>query len=213
MRSQDHDATNARTLDSSGNGRHATWTAGATAPTKLSGKHGYSFDGGDYMTIAAPPIATSPMTWAITVKQNRSYAVGSTTRDVWISSGIDAPYGSRLALCLFEDTIEMWLYGITNSFSGRVGTDWNTGVEMFVVLTHPGGTGTYKTYINGRLIVTSASCTPTINGTGTIWLGCYTDLTKVMLGNITRFASWPIALNQMQIYDLQTAWQMKASEV
>jgi hypothetical protein len=65
MRAQDHDPVNKRTLDVSGNGRHATHGDGATAttyPTKLA-TSGYSFDGGDYMDVASKPqIGTSDHT-------------------------------------------------------------------------------------------------------------------------------------------------------
>lgn len=45
----DLDATNTRYLDASGNKLHASYTAGATAPTKLQ-THGISFDGGDLLS-------------------------------------------------------------------------------------------------------------------------------------------------------------------
>jgi len=40
-----HDITNTQTLDLSATGNDATWTAGATAPTKLTANKGYTFDG------------------------------------------------------------------------------------------------------------------------------------------------------------------------
>lgn len=65
MRAQDHDPVNKRTLDVSGNIRHATHGDGATAstyPTKLANA-GYSFDGGDYMNVTSKPqIGTSDHT-------------------------------------------------------------------------------------------------------------------------------------------------------
>lgn len=55
MTMAEHDATNLRTLDVSGNGNHATFGDGSTSttyPTKLA-ERGYSFDGGDYLELAS----------------------------------------------------------------------------------------------------------------------------------------------------------------
>jgi len=45
MRMAQHDIANARSLDISGYGNHAAWTAGVTAPTKRTQHPGYYFDG------------------------------------------------------------------------------------------------------------------------------------------------------------------------
>jgi len=49
MRTEDHDAGNHQTLDSTGNGNHLTLGdgAGTGEPTKITSKDGYSFDGAD----------------------------------------------------------------------------------------------------------------------------------------------------------------------
>jgi len=54
MLMRDHDAVNARTLDRSGKGLHASFGAGAASPTKLA-RRGYEFTGGDYLEIAYDP--------------------------------------------------------------------------------------------------------------------------------------------------------------
>lgn len=56
----DHDPSNVRALDRSGNGNHATLGDGVTPttyPTKLATR-GYSFDGGDYMQSSALGLST-----------------------------------------------------------------------------------------------------------------------------------------------------------
>jgi len=52
MTAQSHDPTNGRALDLSPNALHASFGAGAAAPTKIAGQRGYTFDGGDHMTGA-----------------------------------------------------------------------------------------------------------------------------------------------------------------
>lgn len=63
-----HDAVNLKTLDASPNGQHFTWTAGATAPTKLS-TVGYSADGGDTFS-SATIIANSTYTVALVMRHS-----------------------------------------------------------------------------------------------------------------------------------------------
>ena len=57
MTMESHDPTNVQTLDVSGNDNHAQLGDGSTAstyPTKLTERHGYSFDGTtDYMTLSS----------------------------------------------------------------------------------------------------------------------------------------------------------------
>jgi hypothetical protein len=68
MGAAQHDATNLKTLDASPTGRHFTWTAGATAPTKLS-TVGYSADGGDTFSNASV-IANSTYTVALVMRHS-----------------------------------------------------------------------------------------------------------------------------------------------
>lgn len=49
----DFDPVNARFLDRSGNNLHAAYTAGASAPTKLTDRHGISLDGNDLCVTPA----------------------------------------------------------------------------------------------------------------------------------------------------------------
>lgn len=68
MGAAQHDATNLKTLDVSPGGRHFTWTAGATAPTKLA-TVGYSSDGGDTLSSSAV-VANATYTVALVVKHS-----------------------------------------------------------------------------------------------------------------------------------------------
>jgi hypothetical protein len=68
MSAATHDATNLKTLDTSPYGQHFTWTAGATAPTKLS-TVGYSADGGDTFSNATV-LANSTYTVALAIRHS-----------------------------------------------------------------------------------------------------------------------------------------------
>jgi hypothetical protein len=68
MGAAQHDATNLKTLDASPNGQHFSWTAGATAPTKLA-TVGYSADGGDTFSNATV-VANSTYTVALVMKHS-----------------------------------------------------------------------------------------------------------------------------------------------
>jgi len=77
MTLESHDPTNTRTLDVVGGGINATWSAGATAPTKNTTKRGYNFDGGDVMTMGAIPVGTNDFTAIALVRDSEGTGVGS----------------------------------------------------------------------------------------------------------------------------------------
>lgn len=204
-----HDVTNTRTLDISGNQRHATWVAGATAPTKLT-NHGYYFDGGDYLTISGSNIFTSEVTFAMELAP--TYECTITPEKYILSRDYDGSSGWAIAIGDFgSGRYLLSRFGTTLAYS-------STGFEKYYkknstnILIQSAKSGNSNIYLNGYLILTSA--TAWTQGTGQYMkIGSNYPGSNPHVGNITRFASYPFALNQMQVYNLQTAWQMKASEV
>ena len=77
MTLESHDPTNTRTLDVVGGGINATWSAGATAPTKNTTKRGYNFDGGDLMTMSTIPVGTNDFTTVALIRDSEGTGVGS----------------------------------------------------------------------------------------------------------------------------------------
>ena len=90
-----NDSTNTRTLDVSGNDYHATWTAGATQPTKLTRYKGFSFDGGDHLVLSGfrktDDTAFSFSAWCRTSSTGTGFILGYYTAPryctLWFQSG------------------------------------------------------------------------------------------------------------------------------
>jgi hypothetical protein len=69
-RMEEHDPTNVRTLDVSGNANHAQFGDGSTAstyPTKVTDGAGYTFDGTDYLVVSDTDELSIPTTGELTV--------------------------------------------------------------------------------------------------------------------------------------------------
>jgi hypothetical protein len=205
MRSQDHDATNTRTLDSSGNGRHIT-IAGAAKLTK----HGYYLDGGDYMTGA---INGTFNTAEIT------FAIEFTANFVQTSAGNKVLYDSTAAsryVGAMISTGEWWMQmggttmGATVS-AATIAPYWRIGASNIIVISSK--SGKTNMYFNNGHVDVDKTTAWTPKDPSSLFIGSNYTLSENWTGNVTRFAVYPLALNKIQVFDLQAAWQMKASEV
>lgn len=217
MRSQDHDATNTRTLDSSGNGRHASFGG----PTKLTNKHGYYFDGNDYIQLTSGLSFKPEFSFAVEFEPFYAYNEGG---DQFIIGSSPLSYTSIRIL-----SSNLYLYfpggGSVGISTATFAQFWKTKSRNIIVTSLKSGKN--KMWLNGFDILTNVStefeealevnwARQTVPAwvpetLTTTYLGLYPS--SYFTGNITRFAGWTSWLNEMQVADLQVAWQMKASEV
>ena len=205
MRNQDHDGTNNKTLDSSGNKRFALWNTGATAPTKITTKHGYSFDGGDYMQISDSGISNvSQFSCAVEFEPFYAYNEGG---DQFIVGSAPLSY---ISIRIVGSNLYLYFPGggsvgiVTATFSPY----WQQKSRNVIVVSCKSGNN--KLWLNGYDMLSNTSAWSP-EALTIIYLGLYPS--SYLTGNITRFACWNTYLNSMQVKDLTINWQMKASEM
>ena len=208
MRNSEHTAT--QTLDVSGNKRHTTFGAAATCPTKLTGRHGYDFDGGDYMTVPVTNVLNVPeLTIAIQFEADYAYNDGL-NRFLWDSTNGTRCYCYKDATGVFRLTppgaapFVFWLASTT-------ATHWRQSARMTIIVSFKSGKN--NAWFNGVQVVTNEGTTWTATNTTTLNIGSSYDGLNNHDGRITRFASFPVALNQTQVFDLLNSWANTESEV
>jgi hypothetical protein len=204
MRNTDHTAT--ATLDTSGNGRHAVFGAGAATPTKLVDKHGYNFDGGDNMTaVVGGAFNTSGITFAFELEP-----------DFLLTGGASYLYDTTNAaryLLVKQAAADSWLIFMNGTVIGAgfaAANGWRQYCRNVIAISST--SGKTNAWVNETRVMTDAATAWVVGDPTTLYIGSsnipgsYTD------GRITRFASYPQALTALQVYDLLTNWQMRASE-
>jgi len=209
MRNQDHDGTNNRTLDTSGNGRHASWTAGAVAPTKLTGRHGYDLNGAtNYFTSTLNGAFNTPEI-SFAVEFEADFAADGVIRPLWDSTNPNRYLLNKDA----ADTLGLYCNGTL--IGAAVGSaSWlpywyRTGRNTVVASCKSGKS---NLWLNGVQIITNAVTAWAPGDPATLYIGTNAFVAAFHDGRITRFASWPQALTTIQIFDLLALWQKTASE-
>lgn len=204
-----HTAT--ATLDTSGNGRNAVFGAGAAAPTKLVGRHGYDFNlaNAQYMTSTLNgALNTSEITVAAEFEADYAYNAGANSF-IWDASNLARCYCYKDAAGNIR-----FAAGNTGIFGWAAATTaihWRQGGTMTVVASLKSGKN--NAWFNGnRLLVNDATAWPVTNP-AVLSIGSSYDTFNNHDGRITRFASYPQALTSLQVYDLLAQWQARASEV
>jgi hypothetical protein len=206
MRNNEHTAT--QTLDVSGNKRHATFGAAAACPTKLTNRHGYDFDGGDYMSTSLNgAFNTSEITLAAEFEAD--YAIDGTIRPLWDSTNPNRYLLNKDA----ADTLGLYCNGTL--IGAAVGSaSWlpywyRTGRNIIVASCKNGKS---NLWLNGVRIIIDAATAWAPGDPATLYIGTNAFVAAYHDGRITRFASWPIALTTTQIYDLMNHWKKLSSE-
>jgi hypothetical protein len=202
-----HTAT--ATLDTSGNGRSAVFGAGVAAPTKLVGRHGYDFDGGDNMTTTLNgAFNTSEITIALEFEPDLAAASGVVC--VWC----DAEAGSRYTIFQWNTNDLYVILGnqqlATSVPVATYGRYWYQKARNVFVVS--GKSGKSNFWLNGVRLLTDEATVWTAKNALTLTIGATAGLVSNFDGRITRFAAFPQALTTLQVYDLLTNWQMRASE-
>ena len=199
MRLQDHDSTNLRTLDVSSHGYHATFGDGLTPttyPTKISGKRGYSFDGGDYLKISNAGINslfsgkwTTSMTW----RSNYSGYYEFFSKDMDASNYIQMYCDYTINRLYYYGYIG-GLFGFTVAIN--IGRSFQNNMNLIVSSEITSGFG----MLNGRIV--TGTFTRAFNNNGALKIGKIAGGSGLR-GEYKDFRAWDgIALTQIQCKDL-----------
>ena len=205
MRNVDHQAL--QTLDTSGNNRHGVFGVGVAAPTKLSGIHGYSCDGGDYFDIASTGAFNNDeitLAWEF-------YPAFAATDLVWTgflyTSGANEYFVYRDAGA-GQLPVYLGTTFIASIAAATYAPYWYKGCRNVLIVS--GKSGKNNVWLNGVRILTDNAVAWTKRDPATTRIGGIPG--AAYTGNFTRFASWPQALTTLQVHDLLQLWQKTASE-
>ncbi len=201
MRLQDHDPTNLRTLDVSGHGYHATFGDGVpptTYPTKISGKRGYSFDGGDYLIFPASlnsiftGVFQNPFTLIMFTKGFIGYSFNKGALGVsWFKTLLTTPI--KYAQFKGSDAVNH----VSGMAAAQPGFDYIKLIQI-VNKINSGSVGSMKWYINN-----SDRLQTNFNGSDTFIENDEQALIGLnMQGEYYYFALYPFSLTQIQMADL-----------
>lgn len=198
MNMANHDPTNTRSLDVSGNGYHMTWGTGAvgTFPTKNTTTQGYDFDGGDFMVISSGlGITDYPVTMSIWFR----------TQGIGISCFIDLADSSsstrNMSLILdVNEQLQATVRNPTFNSAGGLQADkgnWIHGVGVFHSTT------SRELYVNGTLYASDTGSV-TMYTPDRFTIGRFGDLTPsgTITADMAKAKVWNLALTPMQIVDL-----------
>jgi len=205
-----HDPTNSRVLDVSGNDYHLAFGTGsaATTPTKNTQMQGYDFDGGDFFVISSGlGITDYPFTMSIVLS----------TTSPGLAAAIDlADSGAGASNCSIrintDDTIQVSIRsgGGFNAAGNIIG---NSGNVIHAVAVFASATSR-SIYINGTLNATNTTNTSFFTP-NRFTIGRFGDQTpsSFITGDMAKARVWNIALTPMQIKDLYIRDLKKFSEV
>jgi hypothetical protein len=204
MRYLDHDVTNLRALDRSGNDNHATFGDGATSttyPTKLVKEIGYSFDGGDYLQTRELGLSTlSTITTAALIK------IASTNNQALIcfENGI----GSDIGVLMYYSTargFEFFCGSPVASNAARGGANAGFFNQYVSFIGIHDGTDTII-YLNGERMTDASTPIPPNNAAASdVTIGARGNGTSdavVNDGQVLQFSMYDFALTQTQVYAL-----------
>lgn len=204
-----HDPSNVRTLDVSGNARHATFGDGVTPttyPTKLGDRHGYDFDGGsDYMTVVGTGVYNSAET-TIAVefwpdREDTIYLFDSTNLNRY--------------LCYLTGTGRISIFfGQTEILSvdrANYQEYWHKGGQNLIVMT--GKTGENNLWLNGVQLVENGSVAWTAKDPSELFIGTAYNFSIKNNGRMASFQVWQSILTPLQIMDLTIRSGIKVNNV
>jgi hypothetical protein len=206
MRNTDHTAT--ATLDTSGNGRNGVFSA--TVPSKIVGRHGYDFVPASSNNLTCTLNGTfNTSEWSGAIEFEPDYVLADGNQHyLWDSSN-----GARYMLVVTAvGDLLVWVNSsaVAQPLFATVSPYWYKSGRNTIIVSAK--SGKINVWLNdGRVGVDVASAWAPGNPAA-----CYVGSSFVPSlyhdGRITRFASFPQALTTLQVYDLLTNWQMRASE-
>jgi len=184
-----HDPTNTRTLDISGNGNHAVFT---NAPTKNADDRGYSFNGSsNYLTI------TNSSSLAITDSVTMSFWVKPNA----LSGNIPLIFKSASEYYVWLHTsgnIEWATLGLSDVYITTSITNLAIGSWNNLLFTYDGATK--RILINGNVVASEAATGNITSSTNDIVLGNFGG--AYYPGSLSNVKIWNEGLTPLQIKDL-----------
>ena len=193
-----HNPTNTRSLDVSGNARHATLVG---TPTKLGDRPGYELNGStQYMTVvgtgvfnAAGVTIAVEFTPDFAANANKGYMLfDSTTLNRYLVYKFNNAGSNGLLAYLGDSSLITIAYAAYSPY-------WFKGRKNLLVIS--GATGATNVWLNGNLIGTSATAWTAKNPTN-IFIGISQGGADHFDGKIHSFRVWREALTPLQVADL-----------
>jgi hypothetical protein len=205
MLAAQHDPTNTRALDISGNGNHASYTAGATAPTKRSTR-GYSFDGGDNFesgTITIPSVDNFTFGCVI---QGQSLSVTDYIMTI-SDSALTNIFG---IVSIVNGELRFYSGGGLSANKASYSID---STSLFTVIGVHDGTDT-MIYVNGVKGTDAATpLNPDLGGTQLLYIGIRPGGGNIYTGDIQQVIVLPFYLSSIQVADLHLRMMRGVNDV
>lgn len=192
--------TSFTTTDLSGKGNYGTLGASTAAPTKLTDRNGYSFDGGDYILTSSSLGISGDATFSIETWFIKNDTI---SRALFYGGNM---LGSLQGLSVYVNTVAGGQFSL--EFAG--GNGYRSAVSLLnnntiyhLVFTKTSGAinTTTKMYLNGLEVAASSASANTPNITnGQIYIGGAAGAGHN--GKIFKTKVWDIALTPTQVRDL-----------
>ena len=202
MGMSEHDPDNVRTLDISGNGRHATFGDGVTPstfPTKDGRRHGYGFDGGDYFRQVGTGIFNGAG-YTIAAEFTPYFTPGDGTN----YRLYDSSQPSRFLIYLNGAGGSMVVYAggkvIGTVVFATYSPYWREGARNLFVVT--GVTGDNNAWLNGQPILVGNNTAWINSDTPNLYIAASNAADPAFSGEYHSFRVWRKALTPLQVLDL-----------
>jgi hypothetical protein len=192
MRTDTHDVAGGRSLDVSGHGNHAYFGAGAATPTKLTGTRGYSFDGGDLLSVTS----SDSLNRATGVGQPHTMLVALAHNSV--ANRIISEKGTNAHFVCQTGPTGAVPSGAVLFRVGSAGGAYTPVIQQQISIIHGVYTGTTCwIYLNGIYIMADVRAAGADNASP-LYIGSRAGAIGVA-GNIYTYAVWPEQLTPTQI--------------
>jgi hypothetical protein len=209
-----HDPTNTRTLDASGNGNHATLGNGSTSttfPTKLT-EHGYSFDGGDHLDCVGTGVLNSAEI-GIVIEFYPDFETGEDAQRFLFDTSADRYLVVKQANAL-SNVLNINLGGtpIATIAEATYSPYWNVNGKNVLVIS--GTTGNTSAWLNGNRILSNEATAWSLSNPTTLIFGARGTLgSGYFTGKMTNIQVYHFILTPTQVQDIQINSNKKINEL
>ena len=205
MNMAQHDPTNVQTLDVSGGGNNAEFGDGSTAgtfPTKLT-KHGYTFDGGDYLTGTATGLFNSAEI-SIVMEFYPDFVPSVNVRYWLYTTSSASIYGfykmdnanSNVLRCYLGNTVIVEIAEATYS------PYWRQNGKNVIVITGDSANNVTNVWLNEGHVVDGDTTAWSVADPSTLHIGSRYDAINQFDGKVTKFQVYPFVLTPLQVQDI-----------
>ena len=215
-----HDPTNVRCLDVSGNGKHAQFGDGSTSttyPTKQT-THGYDFDGGDYM-IATPDLNvgdSGSLAFVMEFSPDFNYDENAVT--YLYGSTAESIFAVIKQNNASSNVLDIWMGNekIDSIAEATYSPYWRKGQRNELIISGTGGDGSSnitRAWLNGVEIMNDT--VEWYGGTDvtSLTMGASYSIGNFFNGKITSFQVYPFILTPTQVQDLTINLMKKINDV